>query len=141
MRDCNRRGPRAIRSNKCRLSVKLRSSVEVGVSFTSPHSGHRVPVLPFHLQIASTQVVAKAIWHHSGNGNMPFAQTTELAARKTMLDWTSSSTENFGWWFPARDQKGTRCARVCACNAAAAPATVSGEPTVDLPLGNSFLGR
>jgi hypothetical protein len=40
-----------------------------------------------------------------------------------------------------RDQKGTRCVRHCALKAAAAPATVSGEPPADLPLGNAFLGR
>src|SRR5215831_2379641 len=53
---------------------------------------------------------------------------------------------------PVRDQKGTRCVRhghrsqvqpkPCAPKAAAAPATVSGEPPADYATGNPvFLGR
>ena len=39
---------------------------------------------------------------------------------------------------PARDQMGTRCGRICALYAAAAPATVSGELMANFVTGSDY---
>ena len=63
-----------------------------------------------------------------------FVPKADIPDGRSMLDWFSGSTQNYGWWFPQRIKR-ERGARVfCTRNAVAAPATVSGESLADLPL-------
>src|SRR6516165_2683445 len=80
--------------------------------------------------------------HRSHIPGVPTAERLRpnvLASEDTLTEFRSEA--KIFAVVPVRDQKGTRCVRLCAPNAAAAPATVSGEPPVDRPLGKLSLRK